>query len=196
MPSVNFLGFCKLQLSELIFVFIEKCNLSFLYIDQVKSSLIERLRFLLKIVGLEKARISLTEFISLNTLCMYKEILTDPSYAGQFVLMTNPHIGNTSMMKNRDSVSLLVKSYEVLVSDDVDTYAISCRQGQDGSLIGVLSTEQSKVMKNFWRCLVHGTLLKAESGEELDPIELYRITHFNAQMGKDEVIQLQWEDGY
>jgi len=27
----------------------------------------------------------------------YQEILTDPSYAGQFVLMTNPHIGNTGI---------------------------------------------------------------------------------------------------
>ena len=29
--------------------------------------------------------------------CRYQEILTDPSYAGQFVLMTNPHIGNTGI---------------------------------------------------------------------------------------------------
>ena len=29
--------------------------------------------------------------------CRYQEILTDPSYAGQFVLMTNPHIGNTGV---------------------------------------------------------------------------------------------------
>ncbi|CAN0913901.1 Carbamoyl-phosphate synthase small chain, chloroplastic [Linum grandiflorum] len=28
-------------------------------------------------------------------LMKYQEILTDPSYAGQFVLMTNPHIGNS-----------------------------------------------------------------------------------------------------
>ena len=27
----------------------------------------------------------------------YQEILTDPSYAGQFVLMTCPHIGNTGV---------------------------------------------------------------------------------------------------
>ncbi|KAK8710942.1 hypothetical protein V6N13_146251 [Hibiscus sabdariffa] len=27
----------------------------------------------------------------------YQEILTDPNYAGQFVLMTNPHIGNTGV---------------------------------------------------------------------------------------------------
>lgn len=35
------------------------------------------------------------DFISVS--CRYQEILTDPSYAGQFVLMTNPHIGNTGV---------------------------------------------------------------------------------------------------
>ncbi|KAH9624721.1 hypothetical protein KSS87_015620 [Heliosperma pusillum] len=57
----------------------------------------------------------------------YQEILTDPSYAGQFVLMTNPHIGNTGVN-----------------FDDVDTRAITRRLREDGSLIGVLSTEKSK----------------------------------------------------
>ncbi|CAL0305293.1 unnamed protein product [Lupinus luteus] len=57
----------------------------------------------------------------------YQEILTDPSYAGQFVLMTNPHIGNTGIN-----------------FDDVDTRAITRRLRQDGSLIGVLSTDNSK----------------------------------------------------
>ncbi|KAK6916899.1 Carbamoyl-phosphate synthase small subunit, N-terminal domain [Dillenia turbinata] len=61
------------------FVFIKKYSLSFLYIDQVKSSLTEWLR--------------------------YKEILTDPSYVGQFVLMTNPHIGNTGVNFGIDLIS-------------------------------------------------------------------------------------------
>lgn len=40
--------------------------------------------------------VDLVWFIAL-TFCRYQEILTDPSYAGQFVLMTNPHIGNTGV---------------------------------------------------------------------------------------------------
>ncbi|KAK6923935.1 Carbamoyl-phosphate synthase small subunit, N-terminal domain [Dillenia turbinata] len=99
----------------------------------------------------------------------YKEILTDPGYAGQFVLMTNPHIGNTGVNFDDEESRQCFLAGQVIRSlsirnivgiYDVDTYAISCRQRQDGSLIGVLSTEQSKVMKNFWRCLVHGTLLE------------------------------------
>lgn len=41
---------------------------------------------------------SLFEYIShIYSHSRYQEILTDPSYAGQFVLMTNPHIGNTGV---------------------------------------------------------------------------------------------------
>ncbi|XP_022750971.1 carbamoyl-phosphate synthase small chain, chloroplastic-like isoform X1 [Durio zibethinus] len=67
------------------------------------------------------------EVVFNTSLTGYQEILTDPSYAGQFVLMTNPHIGNTGVN-----------------FDDVDTRAITRRLRQDGSLIGVLSTEQSR----------------------------------------------------
>ncbi|XP_052114887.1 carbamoyl-phosphate synthase small chain, chloroplastic-like isoform X3 [Arachis duranensis] len=36
--------------------------------------------------------------VGFNTsLTGYQEILTDPSYADQFVLMTNPHISNTGV---------------------------------------------------------------------------------------------------
>ncbi|OIW00458.1 hypothetical protein TanjilG_05808 [Lupinus angustifolius] len=37
------------------------------------------------------------EVVFNTSLTGYQEILTYPSYAGQFVLMTNPHIGNTGI---------------------------------------------------------------------------------------------------
>ncbi|KAF3525008.1 hypothetical protein F2Q69_00051200 [Brassica cretica] len=37
------------------------------------------------------------ELVFNTSLTGYQEILTDPSYAGQFVLMTNPQIGNTGV---------------------------------------------------------------------------------------------------
>lgn len=39
--------------------------------------------------------------IAIYNLYRYQEILTDPSYAGQFVLMTTPHIGNTGVNYGR-----------------------------------------------------------------------------------------------
>ncbi|XP_068640099.1 carbamoyl phosphate synthase small chain, chloroplastic-like [Aristolochia californica] len=104
--------------------------------------------------------------------CMtgYQEILTDPSYAGQFVLMTNPHIGNTGVNFDDEESSqcflagLVIRNLSFCTSNwrcaeslgdylakrnimgiyDVDTRAITRRLRQDGSLIGILSTEETK----------------------------------------------------
>ncbi|KMZ63979.1 Carbamoyl-phosphate synthase (glutamine-hydrolyzing) [Zostera marina] len=105
----------------------------------------------------------------------YQEILTDPSYSGQFVLMTNPHIGNTGVNPDDEESSkcflagLVIRSLSICTSNwrsteslveyltkrnimgiyDVDTRAITRRLRQDGSLIGVLSTEESRSDKEL-----------------------------------------------
>ncbi|KAI4364980.1 hypothetical protein MLD38_021009 [Melastoma candidum] len=110
------------------------------------------------------------EVVFNTSLTGYQEILTDPSYAGQFVLMTNPHIGNTGVNFDDEEsrqcflAGLVIRSLSISTSNwrctkelgdylaernimgiyDVDTRAITRRLRQDGSLIGVLSTEQSK----------------------------------------------------
>ncbi|KAM3274210.1 hypothetical protein ACQJBY_043403 [Aegilops geniculata] len=109
------------------------------------------------------------EVVFNTSLTGYQEILTDPSYAGQFVLMTNPHIGNTGANSgDEESIKcflggLIVRSLSICTSNwrctetldeylrkrnimgiyDVDTRAITRRLREDGSLIGVLSTDQS-----------------------------------------------------
>ncbi|KVH96449.1 carbamoyl-phosphate synthase small chain, chloroplastic [Cynara cardunculus var. scolymus] len=110
------------------------------------------------------------EVVFNTSLTGYQEILTDPSYAGQFVLMTNPHIGNTGVnIDDEESIrcflaGLVIRSLSISTSNwrcteslsdylskrnimgiyDVDTRAITRRLREDGSLIGVLSTEKSK----------------------------------------------------
>ncbi|CAL2262762.1 unnamed protein product [Prunus armeniaca] len=110
------------------------------------------------------------EVVFNTSLTGYQEILTDPSYAGQFVLMTNPHIGNTGVnFDDQESrqcflAGLVVRSLSISTSNwrcaetlgeylaernimgiyDIDTHAITRRLRQDGSLIGVLSTERTK----------------------------------------------------
>ncbi|CAO2824358.1 unnamed protein product [Amaranthus hypochondriacus] len=107
------------------------------------------------------------EVVFNTSLTGYQEILTDPSYAGQFVLMTNPHIGNTGInFEDEESTQcflggLVIKSLSISTSNwrcaetlgdylakrnimgiyDVDTRAITRRLREDGSLVGVLSTE-------------------------------------------------------
>ncbi|MED6158775.1 hypothetical protein PIB30_035885 [Stylosanthes scabra] len=110
------------------------------------------------------------EVVFNTSLTGYQEILTDPSYAGQFVLMTNPHIGNTGVNFDDEEsrqcflAGLVIRSLSISTSNwrcaetlgdylakrnimgiyDVDTRAITRRLREDGSLIGVLSTDNSK----------------------------------------------------
>ncbi|KAH1125993.1 hypothetical protein GLYMA_06G150000v4 [Glycine max] len=110
------------------------------------------------------------EVVFNTSLTGYQEILTDPSYAGQFVLMTNPHIGNTGInFDDEESIQcflagLVIRSLSISTSNwrckkdlgdylaernimgiyDVDTRAITRRLRQDGSLIGVLTTDNSR----------------------------------------------------
>ncbi|PKA48899.1 Carbamoyl-phosphate synthase small chain [Apostasia shenzhenica] len=109
------------------------------------------------------------EVVFNTSLTGYQEILTDPSYAGQFVLMTNPHIGNTGInLDDEESrqcflAGLVIRSLSMCTSNwrctetlgdylakrnimgiyDVDTRAITRRLREEGSLIGVLSTQES-----------------------------------------------------
>ncbi|KAI3932713.1 hypothetical protein MKW98_012684 [Papaver atlanticum] len=115
------------------------------------------------------------EVVFNTSLTGYQEILTDPSYAGQFVLMTNPHIGNTGINVDDEESQqcflsgLVVRSLSMSTSNwrctehlsdylakrnimgiyDVDTRAITRRLRQDGSLRGVLSTDASKTDKDL-----------------------------------------------
>lgn len=110
------------------------------------------------------------EVVFNTSLTGYQEILTDPSYAGQFVLMTNPHIGNTGVNFDDEESrqcflsGLIIRSLSISTSNwrcaeplgdylakrnimgiyDVDTRAITRRLRTDGSLTGVLSTDKSK----------------------------------------------------
>lgn len=110
------------------------------------------------------------EVVFNTSLTGYQEILTDPSYAGQFVLMTVPHIGNTGVnFQDEESKTchlsgLVVRSLSNCVSNyratqtlpdylkqrnimgisDLDTRAITKRLRDKGSLNGVLSTDSSK----------------------------------------------------
>ncbi|KAL9271772.1 Carbamoyl phosphate synthase small chain, chloroplastic-like protein [Drosera capensis] len=115
------------------------------------------------------------EVVFNTSLTGYQEILTDPSYAGQFVLMTNPHIGNTGVNFDDEEsrqcflAGLVIRSYSISTSNwrsaetlgsyltkrnimgiyDVDTRAITRKLREEGSRIGVLSTEQSKSDKEL-----------------------------------------------
>jgi carbamoyl-phosphate synthase small subunit len=97
----------------------------------------------------------------------YQEILTDPSYRGQMVVMTYPHIGNTgvndedpesarphlralivrracrreSNWRARQTLVQYLTEHGVMALTEVDTRALTRHLRQFGALRGVLSTE-------------------------------------------------------
>jgi carbamoyl-phosphate synthase small subunit len=96
----------------------------------------------------------------------YQEVLTDPSYNGQIVTMTYPHIGNygvneedfesgkcwvegfvarefsrvTSNHRATASLEEFLLRHRITAIDDIDTRALTRRLRLDGSMSGVLST--------------------------------------------------------
>jgi carbamoyl-phosphate synthase small subunit len=96
----------------------------------------------------------------------YQEILTDPSYKGQIVTMTYPHIGNygvnpedfesgkpwvegfvarefsrvASNQRSSQRLDEFFRQHGIMAIDDLDTRALTRRLRIDGCLNGVLST--------------------------------------------------------
>jgi carbamoyl-phosphate synthase small subunit len=99
----------------------------------------------------------------------YQEILTDPSYSGQIVVMTYPHIGNyginlqdyesrnpfleglvvfeaSKMFSNwRGQIGLsdFLRRYQIIAIEDVDTRAITRMLRDEGAMKGIISTYDS-----------------------------------------------------
>src|SRR5512138_1832156 len=65
------------------------------------------------------------EVVFNTALCGYQEVLTDPSYAGQIVTMTYPHIGNYGV--NQDDVESARPQVAGFVVREVSTVVSSWR---------------------------------------------------------------------
>lgn len=102
----------------------------------------------------------------------YQEILSDPSYCGQLVVMTAPHIGNTgindfdfesqkpqvsgfilrahsseyySSYRARGSLSQLLCEHDIVAITEVDTRALTRHIRAAGAMRGIISTEIDSV---------------------------------------------------
>ncbi len=109
------------------------------------------------------------EVVFNTAMCGYQEALTDPSYAGQILVMTAPEIGNYGVNDDDDEstkpqvagfivkeLSRVVSNYRsssdlgswlakygVLAMDGVDTRALVRRIRKKGALKGIISTNNS-----------------------------------------------------
>ncbi|XP_024539687.1 carbamoyl-phosphate synthase small chain, chloroplastic [Selaginella moellendorffii] len=140
----------------------------------------------------------------------YQEIITDPSYAGQFVVMTQPHIGNTGVNFEDEESSkchlcgLIVRSLSDRVSNwratqtlaeylqkrnimgisYLDTRAITRRLRNDGSLNGVLSTDATKTDEELLHIAQNWTIV----GKDLiSGVSCTHTTRHEWEFSKDAV---------
>lgn len=99
----------------------------------------------------------------------YQEVLSDPSYCGQLVIMTAPHIGNTgvneldpesakpqvsgfivrahsedySSWRARGSISQILRDHGIVAISEIDTRALTRHIRTAGALRGIISTDTS-----------------------------------------------------
>ena len=132
----------------------------------------------------------------------YQEILTDPSYRGQMVVMTYPHIGNTGI-NDQDPESegphlraLIVRSvcrresnwrahqtlaqylaeHEIMALTDVDTRALTRHLRKFGALRGVVSTVDLDPASLQTKALASPTTSDVDLVAEVTCAEPYRWT--------------------
>ena len=110
---------------------------------------------------------SVGEVVFNTSMTGYQEIVTDPSYAGQFVTFTTPEIGNVgcnrqdmeskgayckgiivrsyqdrpSNFRSEESLALLLKRYGVLGITDIDTRFLTKMLRAEGAMEMIASTE-------------------------------------------------------
>jgi carbamoyl-phosphate synthase small subunit len=120
-------------------------------------------------VGVEGTRLS--EIVFHTGMTGYQEVLTDPSYCGQTVVMTYPHIGSYGITKqdmesrkvflagfvmgncvqepsNYEAIMSLphfFKEQAVVAIDSVDTRALTRRIREKGAMKAMLTTDEAKL---------------------------------------------------
>ncbi len=106
------------------------------------------------------------EIVFNTSMTGYQEILTDPSYAGQLVVMTVPHIGNyginpdddesgapravgfavrehcpvPSSHRSKGDIATYLREHGLLGIDDIDTRALTRHLRTRGAMMGIIST--------------------------------------------------------
>src|SRR6185436_2973715 len=113
------------------------------------------------------------EVVFNTSLTGYQEIFTDPSYAGQIVVLTNPEIGNygtnsedqeatrpyieglvvrefskiSSNWRSQELADAYLEKYKIPVISDIDSRAVVRHLRQKGTLRGVISSLETDAQK-------------------------------------------------
>jgi carbamoyl-phosphate synthase small subunit len=141
------------------------------------------------------------EVVFNTALCGYQEVLTDPSYAGQIVTMTYPHIGNYGV--NRDDIEsarpqvagFVVREVSTLASSwrasgelhryldeagivgisEIDTRALTRHLRTQGAKRGVVSTEERSPEDLVGRARASRSMIGLDLAREVTCPERYEL---------------------
>jgi carbamoyl-phosphate synthase small subunit len=114
------------------------------------------------------------EVVFNTALCGYQEVLTDPSYRGQIVVMTYPHIGNYGV--NRDDVESSHPQVAGFVVREISTRASSWRASgelhrylDEAGIVGIREIDTRALTRHI---RTHGAKRGVISTTERDPAAL------------------------
>ncbi len=114
------------------------------------------------------------EVVFNTALCGYQEVLTDPSYAGQIVTMTYPHIGNYGV--NRDDVESARPQVAGFVVREVSTVVSSWRASgaldrylDESGIVGISEIDTRALTRHL---RTHGAKRGVISAVDLDHASL------------------------
>ena len=124
------------------------------------------------------------EVVFNTALAGYQEVLTDPSYAGQIVTMTYPHIGNygvnaQDVESSRPQVSgFVVRESATVVSSwrasgDLQSYLA------DNGIVGISEIDTRALTRHL---RTHGAMRGVVSAVDLDPVSLVKKARSSRSM--------------
>jgi len=140
----------------------------------------------------------------------YEEILTDPSYKGQIVVMTYPHIGNygityydfesvqpqvegfvvsefskiCSNWQAKHNIEFLFKKYKIVGLENVDTRALTKYIRTKGAMRGIISTE-TDLKKLYSKVQKVPSIIGQDLVKKVSCKEVYEPFK---QKGKDDIV--------
>ncbi len=133
----------------------------------------------------------------------YQEILTDPSYAGQIVVMTYPHIGNygtsdkdnesrqpfvegfvarefseiASNWQSGETLESYLKRHGIIGISEVDTRALVLKIRNRGAMRGIISTETRDFDRLVQNARSATNMLGADLASSVSCLQPYSVAH-------------------
>jgi carbamoyl-phosphate synthase small subunit len=142
---------------------------------------------------------ALGEVVFNTSMTGYQEVLTDPSYRGQIVAMTYPHIGNygvngedsesrgpqvqgfvaremaesPSNFRSKFALDEYLKQNHIVAIEGIDTRALVCRIRARGAMRGIISTEDCEESSLLAKARAFPGMLGRDLVREIVPRESF-----------------------